>query len=127
MGIPPDVLNLLEHHGTKGMRWGVRKSRSSKTSSDYRKTQPHRGKKPSQLSNKQLQEVNKRINLEQNYSRMNPTRIKRGAAVGKGVLAAATTATTIYTMVNSPAGKAAIAAGKKALQTKKTFYPGQIH
>jgi len=120
---PPSLLkhsnveNVLEHYGKKGMKWGVRKSRSGpKVSSDYKQTKPLRSRKTRELTNKQLKKVNERINLEQNYSRLNPTKVKKGLNAAKGVLAVATTATTVYTMYNSPAGKAAIAAGKKALK-----------
>lgn len=121
----PEVQDFLDHHGVKGMHWGIRNARSritiarrnkTKSSSDFRKTKPHRGKPVHTLTNKQLKAVNERMNLEQNYSRMNPSKIRKGSLAVKGLLGVATTATTIYTMYNSPAGKAAIAAGKKALK-----------
>ena len=118
---PPSLLThsnvnpFLEHYGKKGMRWGVRTGKS-KTSSDYRKTSSHRGKKPSQLTNKQLQELNKRMNLEQNYRKMNPTKVKKGQALAKGIMASATAAASVYTLVNSPPGKASVKAGKNLLR-----------
>lgn len=123
---PPSLLRhsteeFVEHYGVKGMQWGIRNDRNRvRVSSDFKKTAPHRGKKVHSLSNKQLKAVNERINLEQNYSRMNPTTVKKGATAAKGVLALATTATTIYTMYNSPAGKALRNIGKKAASKKLT-------
>ena len=64
----------LQHHGVKGMKWGVRKVRKVRDSissalakpkqkryarSDYRKAKS--------MSNQELQERINRINLEQNY------------------------------------------------------------
>jgi len=110
---------IIEHHGVKGMRWGVRtggKGRAPrKETGDYKKTVPLRNRKSSELTNKQLKTVNERLNLEQNYSRLNPTKVAKGKAAAAGILATATMAVTAYNLYNSPAGKAAIAAGKKML------------
>ena len=113
-----DVKNLIEHHGVKGMRWGVRGGRGTPRaqSSDYKKTVPLRNRNTKELTNKQIKTVNERINLESNYKRLNPTTVKKGTTIAKAVLATAATAATVYNLANSPAGKAAIAAGKKALQ-----------
>jgi hypothetical protein len=116
----------LEHHGVKGMKWGIRTKSLNKpssgrrrtTSSDYRTTLPHRGKHPSTLTNKQLAAVNNRINLETNYARMNPSRVAKGRLIAKGLLGAAATGVTMYNLYNSPAGKAAVEAGRKLLQKK---------
>ena len=114
-----NVIEFIEHYGTKGMRWGVRTGGKGKApkkeTSDYKKSVPLRSRKPSELTNKQLKAVNERINLEQNYSRLNPTKVQKGKAVALGIMATATTAATAYNLYNSPAGKAAIAAGRKAL------------
>jgi hypothetical protein len=119
-----DVNEFVEHHGIKGMHWGIRNPESRvrlarrnkpKPSSDFKKSAPHRGKPAHTLTNKQLKAVNERMNLEQNYRRMNPSTMKKGSMAVGAIIGAATTATTIYNMYNSPAGKAAIAAGKKAL------------
>jgi hypothetical protein len=119
------VESILEHHGVKGMHWGIRNPESRvrlarrnkpPASSDFRKTLPHRGKPVHTLTNKQLKAVNERINLEQNYRRMNPSTLKKGSMAVGAIVGVATTATTIYNMYNSPAGKALISAGKKALK-----------
>jgi hypothetical protein len=46
---------------------------------------------------------------------MNPSTLKKGSMAVGAIVGVATTATTIYNMYNSPAGKALISAGKKAL------------
>ena len=109
------VEDFLEHYGKKGMKWGRRKVR---TSSDYKKTAHLRNRKTSELSNKQLQSVNNRINLEANYRRLNPGKLAVGHQMVKSMLAGAGTAVSIYALVNSPAGKAAINLGKQALAKK---------
>ena len=110
---------FVKHHGTKGMRWGVRKKSSKPSSTDYKQTVPLRNRRTHELSNKQLQKVNARINLEQGYKRLNPTKVQRGSAVAKGVLAGLTTAASAYALFNSPAGKAAIASGKRMIEKLK--------
>lgn len=115
-----DIDVFIEHHGVKGMHWGVRNTRNRvKVSSDFKRTAPHRGKKTHTLTNKQLKAVNERMNLERNYNRMNPTTVKKGLKVAKGVLGLATTATTVYAMYHSPSGKAAISTGKKVFESHK--------
>lgn len=112
--------DILEHYGKKGMRWGQRKTRSEgKVSSDYKKTVPHRGKSASQLSNKQLKTVNERLNLEQNYKRLNPSKVAKGHKATKEILALVATAGTIITLANTPHGKATIAAGRKFLEVQR--------
>jgi hypothetical protein len=108
----------LQHYGVKGMKWGVRKKGTGRQSTDYKKTVPLRNRDHRELSNKQIQKVNARINLEQNYSKLNPTKAQIGAKAVKGLLATFTTAASFYTLANSPAGKAAINAGKTFLKKK---------
>ena len=111
-----EVDKILEHYGKKGMKWGVRTAKTPvKTSKDYKKSVPLRNRKTRELSNKQIQNVNARITLEQNYRRLNPTTIEKGNRLVKGLLTLGTTAAAFYTLANSPAGKAAIAQGKKLL------------
>jgi hypothetical protein len=109
---------FIEHHGVKGMRWGVRTKgkKPRKESTDFKKTVPLRNRKTHELSNKQIKTVNERINLETNYRRLNPSKVKKGQIAVASILATATTITTAYNFLNSPAGKHAIAVGKKMLQ-----------
>jgi hypothetical protein len=112
-----ETVSPMEHSGVKGMHWGVRKA-PRQSSSDFKKTSNLRNRKTRELSNKQLQSVNARINMEQQYRRLNPTKIKTGQNMAKGIIAALGTAASLYTLANSPAGKAGIAAAKKMLVKK---------
>lgn len=107
------IAETLGHSGVKGMKWGVRKRSARRQAADYKTTVPLRNRKTQELSNKQIQKVNARINLEQKYTSLNPSKVKIGANAAKGVLAAAGTAAAAYNLINSPAGKAAVEAGKK--------------
>lgn len=109
----------LEHFGVKGMKWGQRKSdRSTSTadSSDDAKIAREaavtaKTKGLSALSNKELQTLVTRMNLEQQYSTLNGNqsnikKIKNGQDKVKTVLAVGTTVNEVIKFVNSPAGKA---------------------
>lgn len=106
------------------MKWGVRKVRVSRAksarpaSSESKKVSELRTRKPHQLTNKQLQTVNSRLNLENNFTKLNPNAIKRGTVAAAAILGTLQIGVTAYNMASSPAGKAAIANGRKAL--KKT-------
>lgn len=68
------VEEVLAHYGVRGMRWGVRKNRVD-TSSDDAKNADQAKKKVKAggvkaLSNKELQSLVTRMNLEQQFSRL---------------------------------------------------------
>lgn len=79
-----EILNELEHYGVKGMKWGVRKDRSSKSSGPKKKSarSEARAKKkkaaaekkaandPKNLSNDELRKQNERMRLEQEFKRL---------------------------------------------------------
>lgn len=93
-------MDELYHHGVKGMKWGVRRSRSAKYkgktkgwSKEAKEAYRIKQKKVKQMSNKELQTLNKRTQLEQEYKRLNPNAVKRGvAAVGTASAALGTVA-----------------------------------
>ena len=74
----------LEHYGVKGMKWGIRKDRSSKSSGTKKKSSRSeaRTKKkraaaatkaasnPKNMSNDELRKQNERMRLEQEYKRL---------------------------------------------------------
>lgn len=109
------VEEFLEHVGVKGMKWGVRKRAPLKTSSDYKKSSELRKKKHPELTNKQIKLANERANLEQNFMRLNPSKIAKGKAQVTAVLATAALGVSAYNLYNSPAGKALMNLGKKSV------------
>lgn len=131
MQLLPEVDAFIEHYGTKGMKWGVRKRPSTKRgvrgaknergerfpkTGDAKKVAELRRREPYQLSNKQIQTVNTRLNLEQNYNKLNPNAIKRGAVAAGAILAAVKTGQKVYKIYKSPQGQAAIKNARRALQ-----------
>ena len=92
-----EVESFLQHYGTKGMRWGVRKDRSTgrrvgsptagtnkarrqpTTKSGTKKSPP---KKPSEFSDDELNALIKRMELEKRYSTLKAER--RVAEMSKG-------------------------------------------
>lgn len=117
--------NYLEHHGIKGMKWGVRRFRNKNGtltaagkkrysqddwSNDAKEASALRTKSVNQMSNAELKKFNERVRLEQEYSRLNPSKIKKGMAIAVGVAGALTTVNNLY---NS--GNAIVANGKKVV------------
>lgn len=122
--------DYLEHFGVKGMKWGVRRrGRSARgatdetgqrksSSSDAKKTGSLTDRSPDQLTTKQLQTVNKRLNLEREYARLNPTKGEVLKAQINNLLSTLEMGNRAYNLVNSPAGKQLLATGQKALKKK---------
>lgn len=106
-----DVDEFLEHHGVRGMKWGVRRSRGSNgrvTSPDHNASRELLKKHVSELDNHQIQRVNTRLGLEQNLGRLNPSAVKRGQDKAKEILAVVGTATAVAAVIsNSPRTMAA--------------------
>ncbi len=113
----------LYHYGIKGQKWGVR--RAIKTngrvgdSEDYTISRAHKKTPNRQLSNAQLKKVNERLQLEKTNKELTSAgalrKIKAGTSAVAAITAVGTAGATIYNLVKSPAGQAAIAAGKKFL------------
>lgn len=67
---------FLQHHGVKGMKWGVRKKRSPKESPSNDSTRTTTLKKRAKrsgvkaLSNAEIQDAINRMNLEQQFKRL---------------------------------------------------------
>lgn len=76
----------LQHHGVKGMKWGVRKKRARHE--DYQKA--HSRKHVSEMSDKELRERNNRLQMEQQYAQLTK-RKNHGARAIKAVIAGAGT------------------------------------
>ena len=78
----------LVHHGIVGMKWGVRrtpaqlghkskvtKSKKNDANPDYKNA---RKKSIQQMSDQELRIALNRLNMEEQYARMNPSQIARG-------------------------------------------------
>ena len=117
--------NELYHWGIKGMKWGVRryqnsdgsytsagkkrrKSRTNGWSDDAKEAGQLKKKKLNQMSNAELQKLNKRQELENKYHQNNKSSIAKGIAIVGVTAAAIGTLNNLY--VN---GDNAIKNGKK--------------
>lgn len=107
--------DYLVHYGIKGMKWGIRryqnkdgsytsagKRRRRSYSSDYEETRSLRKKSAKELSNEELKKLNKRMNLESEYKRLNPRGIFRGQQIAKTAISLAGTVGGLYAISNSP-------------------------
>lgn len=129
MGTTVELDDILEHYGIKGMKWGVRRTdaqlaraRGKKfketpknmQSKDAKKAKSVKEKVKTQgidaLSNDELQELTRRINLESNYNRLSEPTKKKGKSKVKQIQKAAATVQAAKTFAKSPAGQAIAAA-----------------
>lgn len=94
----------LYHYGVLGMKWGRRKARtkSSSRKSKGKKIQLHEDyinahsrKSVKSMSDKELKNRLQRLNMEQQYERLNPSKVNAGKKYATKVLAAATTTATV--------------------------------
>ena len=110
----------LEHYGIKGMKWGVRKNRVSGPSSapakskstispDVKRVSEIKSKVKSKgrdsLSNDEMKDLVKRMNLEQQYSNLNPSKAKKGMDYLKTAAGVLGTVGSIYAFSKSPLAK----------------------
>lgn len=98
--------NELYHHGVKGMKWGVRKSRSSKKktrgwSKEAKEADRIKKKSVHQMTNKELQTLNKRMELESKYHQLNPNKVKQGLKFVGAVAGGMGTVMALYNNSNN--------------------------
>lgn len=117
--------DFLEHHGIKGMHWGIRNKENSlrKISGDYKTSQALRKKSHSELTNKQLKTANERGNLEQNFHKLNPSRIKVGRKAVEELFATLGVGAVAYNLFKSPYGQAMMNLGKKSKFKQLKLFP----
>jgi hypothetical protein len=99
------------HYGVKGMKWGKRKAAveaARSPESSHVKTVQDKVKKTkvSSATNKELQDVITRLNLEKQFTQLNPNRLDKGQKIVKDLLGVGTTANQVLAFNNSPAGQA---------------------
>lgn len=86
--------NYLKHYGVLGMKWGTVRSklalaraRLDRNKSEDAKTKRSLGrKKLSSLSNKELKQLNERMQLEQNFKRLKREQISEGQKRAERIL-----------------------------------------
>lgn len=86
----------LMHYGIKGMRWGVRRKRTSHE--DYQKA--HSRKSIRDMSDKELRERNNRLQMEQQYAQLTKKK-STGKAVVAAIVGTATTIASLGTAYNT--------------------------
>lgn len=119
----------LYHHGIQGMKWGVRhqvgkgglinKSKQASLSDDYMSSRILKAKKANHLSNSELQELTKRLQLEKQYRELKSSDSLKGLDFIKTVTAAGTTVAALYGLSKTPLGQDVIKAFKNSSGTKK--------
>lgn len=117
---------VVEHHGVKGMKWGVRHLPNGTAvgtpTADAREAGASKQKiaigGTNALSTRELQSLVTRMNLEQQYSRLaasQPTTLSKGHEQVKMILGLANTGVQIFNLANSAAAKAGFGLIKAAV------------
>ena len=106
--------DYLMHYGVPGMKWGVRKARKnnyfskaakkrrSSYSQDYKDSEKLRKKSYKQLSTSEMKQLNKRLEAESQYRRLNPKGFDKGMAIAKKAIAVGGTAAGLYALSKNP-------------------------
>lgn len=108
--VQQDFSNLgefLDHHGVRGMKWGVRKRRNESKRS---RTFGSKGKKPvdplKDMSDKDLREILNRMQMEQQYRSLTTSRRKNAGAEFAKSIALNVARTQATNAVNAQIAKA---------------------
>ncbi len=103
-------MDTLIHFGVKGMKWGVHKKSDVPASEDHIRAESARQKAKTGgghkvLSNKELQDVIARLNLEQQFARLNPSAVKQGQQIVQELLGLGQTVNTAVNFANTTVSK----------------------
>lgn len=91
------------------------KTSASKTvSKDYANARAMQKRGVNNLSTKELKELTTRLQLEQQYKNLNPSDVKKGMNIVKGITAAGTTVASLYALSKTPLAQDIMKAMKKA-------------
>lgn len=78
-----NVKEFIEHHGVKGMQWGVRTKSKSGSSGTNRTTY---GKSPKRLTSAELEKRIKRMETEKKYNDLNKRDVSKGEQIATEIL-----------------------------------------
>lgn len=101
-----NMYNELYHYGVKGMKWGIRRKRQSKSSKkskrktkteeihdDYKRA--HTSKSIKSMSDNELRSRINRLQMEQNYSKLKGQKVSKGKKIIDGLNKTLTTAVAV--------------------------------
>ena len=112
-----EIEAFIEHYGKKGMHWGIHTEKDFyRTTTDSRRAQELKKRPLRALTNKQLQTVNNRMNLETQFSKMNPSKTRKGLKVAGEILAVSGTIGGLFAIAESRHGALAIKYGEKVVR-----------
>lgn len=99
----------LNHYGILGMKWGIRRKRKNSNatntkrkkatydiSDDYKRA--HGKKSVKEMSDKELRDINNRLNMEQQYERLSKSNINKGIDYMNKIVATGTTVATLIAL-----------------------------
>lgn len=75
-----DILKAIVHYGVPGMKWGIRRNRRT-PSTDYSTSRALKKKKSMELSNDEIEKLNRRLQLEKKRDELDPSVLSTGKNV----------------------------------------------
>lgn len=83
--------NELYHHGVLGMKWGVRKDRSTVSKKSSKKTQTKKKISVKDMSDDEIRKAVNRLNLEKQLKLLSTENVSKGKIYTDKILKASTT------------------------------------